>query len=93
MHAMLKEVTFKFAIAYTDTDFAETVADFINGKQDTFCGVCAHEFSGDYAGAENVISARIGLDDISVQGFEALTTNKDSHVKILVTPRKDLLSI
>lgn len=38
-----------------------------------------------------MISARISLDDISQKGFDELTANKDEHVKILVTPRKELL--
>ena len=38
-----------------------------------------------------MVTARIGLEDVPEKGFEALVKNKDAHVKILATPRKELL--
>lgn len=38
-----------------------------------------------------MVTARIGLDEAIDGGFEELIHNKDKHVKILVTPRPDLL--
>jgi (R,R)-butanediol dehydrogenase/meso-butanediol dehydrogenase/diacetyl reductase len=33
-----------------------------------------------------MVTSRIHLDDISEKGFNELATNKDQHIKILVTP-------
>lgn len=46
---------------------------------------------GRYKDVEKLITSRILLEDVVRGGFEELVTNKDSHVKILVTPRRDLL--
>ncbi len=37
------------------------------------------------------MSARIALDDVVQKGFEELVNNKDEHVKIMVTPKRELL--
>jgi threonine dehydrogenase-like Zn-dependent dehydrogenase len=63
-------------MVYTEDDFAETVAAFVNGEFD---------------GVEKMVSSRIALDDIVELGFEALVREKDKHIKILVTPRRELL--
>lgn len=47
--------------------------------------------SGEYKGFEKLITARIALDDVVTKGFEELVNNKDDHVKILVTPKPELL--
>lgn len=39
-----------------------------------------------------MITARVSLDDVVEQGFEALVKHKDLHSKIIATPRADLLS-
>jgi hypothetical protein len=39
-----------------------------------------------------MVTARIGLDETVRGGFEQLTHDKDRHIKILVTPRPDLLA-
>jgi hypothetical protein len=39
-----------------------------------------------------MITSRIHLDDVVKLGFEELIQRKDDHIKILVTPRKDLLA-
>ncbi len=38
------------------------------------------------------ITARVALDDLVQQGFEALVKHKDQHSKIIATPRAELLS-
>ncbi|KPI42707.1 (R,R)-butanediol dehydrogenase [Cyphellophora attinorum] len=42
-------------------------------------------------GLEDMVTARIALEDAKVGGFDELVNNKDKHIKILVTPRRDLL--
>lgn len=38
-----------------------------------------------------MVTARISLDDVVQGGFEQLIHNKDQHVKILVSPKPELL--
>jgi hypothetical protein len=38
-----------------------------------------------------MITARIALEDVVEQGFEALVKHKDQHSKIIATPRADML--
>jgi hypothetical protein len=38
-----------------------------------------------------MVTARIALEDTKAHGFDELVNNKDKHIKILVTPRRDLL--
>jgi hypothetical protein len=38
-----------------------------------------------------MVTARIGLDEVIDGGFERLIYDKDRHIKILVTPKRDLL--
>ncbi|KAK4579885.1 hypothetical protein LTR86_000086 [Recurvomyces mirabilis] len=73
---MMKEIVVRTIMAYNNDDFAETVKDYVDGK---------------FKGAEMMVTARIGLDDVPKKGFEALVHNKDAHVKILATPKKELL--
>ena len=40
-----------------------------------------------------MVTARIGLDEVVHGGFEQLILEKDRHIKILVTPRLDLLAV
>ncbi len=47
---------------------------------------------GKFKGAEKMITARIALDDLVAKGFDELITKKDEHVKIVATPRAELLS-
>lgn len=39
-----------------------------------------------------MITSRIFLDDVVKLGFEELIQKKDDHVKIIVTPKRDLLT-
>lgn len=47
--------------------------------------------SGRLSGYEKMVTARISVEDIVAKGFEELVNNKDQHIKIMVTPRKDLV--
>ncbi|KAK5701764.1 hypothetical protein LTR97_004582 [Elasticomyces elasticus] len=75
--SMFKELVVRFTMAYDDADFADTVKDFVAGK---------------YKGAEKMVTSRIAIEDIKEKGFEQLVKNKDKHVKILATPKKELLA-
>ncbi|OAP65067.1 chlorophyll synthesis pathway protein BchC [Fonsecaea erecta] len=75
-HFMLKEIVFRASMSYTEEDFKQTVDEFVAGK---------------FKGFEKLVTARIALDDVVAKGFEELVNNKDDHVKIMVTPRKELL--
>ncbi|KAL2847174.1 chaperonin 10-like protein [Aspergillus pseudoustus] len=70
-----KELTYKSMLAYDETDFRETVAAFTKGK---------------FAGVERMITARISLDDVVGDGFNALLHTPDAHIKILVTAKPQL---
>lgn len=70
---MLKEITMKASMSYTDDDFRETVDAFVAGK---------------FKGVQTMITDRVQLEDVAAKGFEALVKNKDDHIKILVTPKK-----
>jgi hypothetical protein len=104
-HFMPKELVLKMAFSYTDADFREVVDDYVNGECFSyicFCYKCpsyickeaaqAKVPAGKFQGVEKMITSRIALDDVVSKGFEALVTNKDDHVKIMVTPKKECLS-
>ncbi|TKA79598.1 hypothetical protein B0A55_03368 [Friedmanniomyces simplex] len=73
---MMKELVVRCTLAYDDADFADTVADFLAGR---------------YKGAEKMVTSRIAVEDIKEKGFELLVKNKDEHIKILATPKRELL--
>lgn len=43
---------------------------------------------GKFKGLESMITSKIHIDDIVEKGFDELITNKDQHIKILVTPNR-----
>jgi threonine dehydrogenase-like Zn-dependent dehydrogenase len=47
--------------------------------------------TGLFKGVAKLVTRRISLDDVVAKGFEELTNNKDSQIKILVTPKAELL--
>lgn len=47
--------------------------------------------TGKFKGIAKMITSRILLEDVVTKGFEELMTNKDDHVKIMVTPRRERL--
>lgn len=71
-----KECYVVCSMVYTEEDFRETVEAFVSKKFD---------------GIAKMVTSRIALDDIVEQGFEALVHKKEKHIKILVTPRRELL--
>ncbi|KAH7069724.1 chaperonin 10-like protein [Paraphoma chrysanthemicola] len=75
-HYLMKEITLKCALAYTEKDFQETIDAFVAGK---------------FKGAETMITSRIHVDDIAEKGFEELVKHKDDHIKILVTTLKSIV--
>jgi threonine dehydrogenase-like Zn-dependent dehydrogenase len=74
--AMFREVTIKFSLGNNDIDYREVVEDFAAGK---------------FAGAAALITRRLPVEDLAEKGLEELVRNKDDHVKIVATWRKDLL--
>jgi 2-desacetyl-2-hydroxyethyl bacteriochlorophyllide A dehydrogenase len=74
---MLKQITVRASMSYTDEDFRQTVELFKAGK---------------FKGFEKMVTDRISLEDVVTKGFEQLVEHKDDHIKIMVTPRKDALS-
>ncbi|KAJ4358819.1 hypothetical protein N0V95_002741 [Ascochyta clinopodiicola] len=68
---MLKEITIKCCLAYNEQEFKDVVEAFVAGR---------------FQGIESMVTSKIHIDDTVEKGFEELVTNKDQHVKILVTP-------
>lgn len=94
---MMKELVLRVAMSYTDEDFREVVEEFVAGE-------CIHPVTalvrhfilmpgkpGKFEGVEKLITSRILLDDVVSKGFEELVTNKDDHIKIMVTPKRECL--
>jgi 2-desacetyl-2-hydroxyethyl bacteriochlorophyllide A dehydrogenase len=75
---MLKQITVRASMSYTDEDFRQTVELFKAGK---------------FKGYEKMVTDRILLEDVVTKGFEQLINRKDDHIKIMVTPRRGALSI
>jgi threonine dehydrogenase-like Zn-dependent dehydrogenase len=71
-----KECYIVCSMVYTENDFKETVEAFVRKEFD---------------GIEKMVTSRIALEDIVEHGFEALVKEKEKHIKILVTPKKELL--
>lgn len=79
-------------MAYDDKHFKETVDAFVQGKRRTNISSNINSFRlGKFKGAEKMITSRIYIDDISKKGLEELVTNKDEHIKILVTTSREKL--
>lgn len=43
---------------------------------------------GKFDSVSKMVTSRIALEDVVHKGFEELVSNKDDHIKILVTPRQ-----
>lgn len=50
----------------------------------------ADSVSGAFSGIEKFVTSRISLEDVVENGLKELIDNKDDHVKILVTPKKNV---
>lgn len=48
--------------------------------------------SGKLKGYEKMVTGRIDVDNIVEKGFKELINNKDKHCKILVSPKKGLVT-
>ncbi|KAJ5951524.1 chlorophyll synthesis pathway protein BchC [Penicillium vulpinum] len=73
---MWKHITVLPSMAYNAEDFREVVKMVAEGQ---------------LVGYENIVTARISLEDIASEGLWELIRNKDQHIKILVTPKSHLL--
>ena len=71
MQVLLKELTIVGSKGYNKPDFPEAIAAMGDGR---------------IAGAEEIITTRIGLEDVITGGFEVLAENRSAHVKVLVSP-------
>ncbi|KIW04802.1 hypothetical protein, variant [Verruconis gallopava] len=74
--AMMHEIIIRFSFGNDDNDYREVVEDFCAGK---------------FKGAEALITRRLPVEDLAEHGLEELVRNKDDHVKIVATWRKELL--
>ena len=72
-----RELAIKFSLGNNDNDYRDVVEDFAAGK---------------FKGAEALITRRLPVEDLAKKGLEELIRNKDDHVKIVATWRKDLLN-
>ncbi|CAB4743564.1 unannotated protein [freshwater metagenome] len=71
MQVLLKELTIVGSKGYNKPDFPEAIAAIGDGR---------------IRGAQEIITTRIGLDEVISGGFEVLADDRSSHVKILVSP-------
>ena len=75
-YAMFREITIKFSLGNNDDDYREVVEDFVAGK---------------FKGAEQLITRRLPVEELAEKGLEELGRNRDEHVKIVATWKKELL--
>ena len=81
-------------VGVSEEDSTINFNDFVFSERDVVGSWCyVHEFEAALAlladgriAGESLISGRIRLDDIIEKGFEELIKNKESNVKILVSP-------
>jgi (R,R)-butanediol dehydrogenase/meso-butanediol dehydrogenase/diacetyl reductase len=85
---MLKEITIKCCLTYTDEEFRGVVDAFVAGTYTSQNSVYLANKSckGKFKGLETMVTSKIHIDDIVQKGFNELVANRDQHVKILVTP-------
>lgn len=74
---LMKHITFKGVLIFTNEDFEEVMEWMQSGK---------------LVGYEKMVTSRIDVKDIVEKGFDELVNNKDEHIKIMVTPKKGLVS-
>ncbi|KAK5001252.1 hypothetical protein LTR66_000028 [Elasticomyces elasticus] len=78
---IFKELKIIGSMTYNDEDFRDTVEMFSQG-----------EYARKFIGLDDMVTSRILLEDLVKDGFEELVNQKDRHVKIMVTPKRELLS-
>lgn len=75
-YAFFREINIRFSLGNDDNDYREVVEDFVAGK---------------FKGAELLITRRLAVEDLAEKGLNELVKNKDDHVKIVATWRRELL--
>lgn len=73
---LIKHITFKGVSIFSTEDFREVMHWMKSGR---------------ISGYEKMVTGRISVEHIVAKGFEELINNKDQHIKIMVTPRRDLM--
>lgn len=90
---MTKEMEIKSSMAYNDEDFRETVKAFSEGmRPPDFVHRSADILVGAFSGIEKFVTSRVLLEDVVEKGLEELVRNKDHHVKILITPKREYIT-
>lgn len=85
---MLKEITIKCCLAYTEEEFKDVVEAFVAGKYYRRVNrSLLIVLIGRFKGIQNMVTSKVHIDDIVSKGFDELVTNRDQHVKILITPK------
>lgn len=89
----LKHITIKFAAVFNSTDMDESIRLFAQGmgRQTLALGKWLLIVIGAFLGYEEMVTKRVIVDDVVKRGFKELIEHKDDHIKILVTPKADLL--
>lgn len=84
---LLKEVTIKCCLAYTDDEFEDVVNAFVAGEWHSWPALRALMMRvGRFKNLQTMVTSKIHIDDIVSKGFDELVANRDQHVKILVRP-------
>ncbi|OQV05154.1 Alcohol dehydrogenase GroES-like domain-containing protein [Cladophialophora immunda] len=68
-----KQITIRNCMIYSDEDFQRTIDLFAQDK---------------LVGIEEMVTARISVDQVVEKGFGELIRNRDRHIKILISPKK-----
>lgn len=89
---MTKEMEIKSSMAYNDEDFRDTVKAFSEGIRLSDIGYASIDVVvGAFPGIEKFVTSRVLLEDVVEKGLKELINNKDDHVKILVTPKREYI--
>ena len=85
---LLREISMTSSFSYTDEDFRETVAAFVEGEYSGI-NITSNSLtnSGKLHGVESVVTSRIKLQNVVHQGFEQMAENRDQQLKIVVSPK------
>lgn len=90
---LFKEPTFTGSLAYTNDDFKAVIQALAEGSELNIVEVVPSLTEiGKFHGVDSMISGRIHLSDVDQKGFKELIDNKDAHVKLLVTPKREWLA-
>jgi threonine dehydrogenase-like Zn-dependent dehydrogenase len=85
-----KEVKLLSSCCYNSQDFAEVMDLMSKGEFESFlCMSVLTASAGRFQGYEKMVTSRVSLEDVVAGGFEELVNNKDDHIKILISPKKE----